>query len=318
MSQEQVSIDCQKGGSKRRRVFLRRAFYTAIGVAAFLFIFVCAMLIYNNVSFYSDEDFARRLDVSIDKAERWVDAHRSDILTEGNDHLLLMLKECSELRHNESFEEIVKSFLDQPISHYSRCWKREVDPNWPVSAAEIKREVNGVAVDYKWMLYAVARQEAGINPEKIGLFDRQRWHRRQLTHQVFALTLLRDRYGSDKLRDELLEHLCERVRGDLNLNIAVVDIYIQRATFVLRAGFPQKIRRRWIERIIDNQQSDGGWNDRWLCFTTTRRKLIFDFSETPSHQHATLQAIAALYLVKYRYPEQFGLRSISMPSQAIK
>jgi hypothetical protein len=31
-----------------------------------------------------------------------------------------------------------------------------------------------------------------------------------------------------------------------------------------------------------------------------------------------LQAITALYLVKYRYPEQFGLRSISMPSQAIK
>jgi hypothetical protein len=36
--------------------------------------------------------------------------------------------------------------------------------------------------------------------------------------------------------------------------------------------------------------------------------MIFDLSETPSDRHATVQAIAALYLVKYRYPEYFGLK----------
>jgi hypothetical protein len=36
--------------------------------------------------------------------------------------------------------------------------------------------------------------------------------------------------------------------------------------------------------------------------------MVFDIAETPSDEHATIQAITALYLVKYRYPDKFGLK----------
>ena len=67
------------------------------------------------------------------------------------------------------------------------------------------------------------------------------------------------------------------------------------------------IRRRWVERIIANQMPDGGWNDRWFCFDSGRRP-VFGFARPPSDQHATIQAVMALYLVKHRYAEQFGVK----------
>ena len=45
-----------------------------------------------------------------------------------------------------------------------------------------------------------------------------------------------------------------------------------------------------------------------VLFHDPMRKLVFNFNETPSDQHATVQAVLALYLVKYRYLEQFGLK----------
>lgn len=90
----------------------------------------------------------------------------------------------------------------------------------------------------------------------------------------------------------------------------MVDIYIQKVAFILMADHPEKVRIRWIEKIIANQQPDGGWNDRWYCFSSSRIP-IFNFATPPSDQHPTIQAMAALYLVKYRYPEQFGLKKDS-------
>ena len=219
-----------------------------------------------------------------------------------------MLRECNDIRPNPVFGGIVTSFLNEPMTHYSRCWKHEVEPNWPIDKLELNIAIKKEYIDNKWALYAIAPDKAEVKPEELGLFDAQRWHRRQLTHQVFALTMLRDRYGSNERLDKLIERLCGRLNSDSAFCMPVVDIYIQRVAFVLRAGFPQKVKRRWVERIIAEQQSDGGWNDRWLCFTTVRKKPIFDIAETPSDQHATVQAILALYLVKYRYPEQFGLQ----------
>lgn len=291
----------------KKRSLLRKIALAGFGLFVFIAASFVAAIAYNNIALWSDAAFAQRLDSAIKNADVWVEKHRAIILEESNTALLAMIRECNDIRPNPVFGNIVTSFLNEPMD-YTRCWNRLVDPNWEVSALDIKVTVDKVALDYKWMLYAIAPDKTPIYPEKTGLFDGSRWHRRYLTHQLFAVTLLRDRQGSNPRIDKLIEVLCERSKTDMTFCIPVVDIYIQRAAFVLRAGFPQLVRRRWIERIIAKQQSDGGWNDRWLCFTTTRSKFIFDIDETPSDQHATIQAVLALYLVKYRYPEQFGLK----------
>jgi len=298
--------DIARGG--RKRSVLRRIVFAGGLLIAFIVVLILAAVLYNNVALWSDKAFAQRLDSAMKNAEGWVEKHRPEILEEKNAALLTMLRECNDLKPNLVFGGIVVSFLNEPMTHHSKCWKREVDPNHPINAFDLNRAIGDEYLDNKWALYAIAPDKAKFDAEKSGLFDRQRWHRRQLTHQVFALTMLRDRYDSSERISKSTEYLCERLKADMTFSVPVVDIYIQRPAFVLRAGFPQKVRRRWIERIIAEQQSDGGWNDRWLCFTTARRQLVFDIGETPSDQHATVQAVLALYLVKYRYPEQFGLK----------
>jgi hypothetical protein len=293
---------------KKKRSVLRRIVFTILILVIFIFIFFAAAVAYNNISLWSDKTFARRLDLAIQKAEGWVEKHKPDILEQKNAALLTMLRECNDLSSNPVFADITTLFLNTRMTHYSRCWKREIDPNWPITESELNRLVGEEYLDNKWALYAIAPDKTKFDAGKSGLFDRQRWRRRQLTHQLFALTMLRDRYDSNERIAELTGHLCDRLKTDMTYSLPVVDIYIQCPTFVLRAGFPEKVRRRWIERIIAEQQSDGGWNDRWFCLTTTRSQFIFDFDETPSDQHATVQAVLALYFVKYRYPEQFGLK----------
>jgi hypothetical protein len=281
---------------------------TAAGVIfiALMVLAGAAILAFNNVSFFSSATFAKRVDIAIESSEKWVEEHREDILKKKNIALLKMLDECGKLGPNPVFEEIIESFMEVRVR--PECWKRLIDPNWPVNEWELNRTIESETIDNKWVLCAIAPDKAKVSAEELGLFDPERWQRRKLTHQLDALVELRNRSGrADEELDELIEHLCNRLSRELIFDAAVVDIYIQKVAFILRAGFPEKIRVRWVERIIANQLSDGGWDDRWLCFNSSS-KLEFGFTTPPSNQHTTIQALTLLYLVKYRYPEQFGLK----------
>jgi len=305
MEKEHRSSDNQ-GGAGTGRPILRKVATAGLILAVLIIVSGTAALLYNNISVTRDAAFARRVDTAIESAESWIKSHRMDILEEKNVALLKMLSECDEARANPLFKEIVRNFM--ATRSQSGCWRRLIGPNWPIDELELNRLIEKESIDNKWILYAIAVGEAKITPEEMHLFDPQRWQRRQLTHQLNALVTLKKRSGkSDEKLDEIIEHLCERLSGELVFDMAVVDIYIQKVTFVLRAGHPEKIRSRWVERIIANQQPDGGWNDRWFCFDSDRRP-IFDFAVPPSNQHATVQALTALYLVKYRYPEYFGIK----------
>ena len=215
-----------------------------------------------------------------------------------------MLTQCNKLKPDPVFSNIISSFLVTPC--YPACWKGLVDENWPVDRWELNRTIKKEYIDNKWVLYAIAPDKAKITPQEMHLFDPQRWHGRQLTHQLDALIILSKTKGPDDKIDGLIEHLSDRLSRELVFDLAVVDIYIQKVAFILRAGLPEKIRSRWIERIIANQLPDGGWNDRWFCFTSAGRPA---FSQAPpSNQHATIQALTALYIVRYQYPEYFDLK----------
>jgi len=296
--------------SERQKVRLRFPRRTRLIWAGVILTLVVACLVVlavvnNNYDRWTDEDFQRRLDTSIAAAEEWVKENEKTILQTRNAALIKMLDRCSEIHANTVFDKVVDGFLSKPVLHYSRCWVAQVDPNYPIVTWEINKAFSKESIDYKWMLYALAPDKINVTAEELELFDREKWQGRKLTHQLWALILLKERRyaGTDVL--QLIEHLCERLRKELFWDNAVVDTYIQKVAFVLSAEHPEKINRRWVQRIIKNQNSDGGWNDRWLCFTSGRRPR---FSKAPaSDQHATIQALYALYTVRYQYPQHFGI-----------
>jgi hypothetical protein len=307
MVKEHKSSDNQ-GGTKTEHPILRMV-ATAWSVLAVLIIISGAgAMVNNNVSVVSDEAFTKRVDAAIKSAEEWVESYKVDIITRRNIGLVKMLSECDKLRANPTFKEIVRSFLaarSQP-----ECWKRLIDPNWPVGESELNRAIEKERIDNKWVLYAMAPDKAKITPEEMHLFEPERWRGRKLAHQLDALTALRKTGGATEQLDKLIEHLCDRVSNELFFDVLKVDI--GQVAFVLRAGFPEKIRRRWVERIVASQLPDGGWNNRWAYFVLGRRS-VFDFTLPPSNQHDTLLALTVLYLVRYQYPEHFCQKELTAP-----
>jgi hypothetical protein len=213
-----------------------------------------------------------------------------------------MLKEIDNLKPTPLFSDIVGSFMAAPTR--PRCWKRLVDPNWPVDEWELNQTIKQEHLDNKWVLYAMAPDKAQVTPDQMHLFDPQRWSGRQLVHQLDALVILTRTRGTNDEMDKLIEHLADRLSNELVFDIGLVDI--GKVVFVLRAGFPKKIRRRWVERIIAGQLPDGGWDGSLLFFTSDSRPSLG--SPPPSSQHGTILALTALYMVRYQYPEEFGLK----------
>ena len=293
MLQELTEQD-KRGRPVRKHPIIRKAVIAGVAAVVLMVILGLGTLAYNNVSLASDEAFARRLNAAIGKGLAWTQVHKETILKRRNVALIKMLTEIESLRATPVFSDIVSSFMATPSR--PRCWKRLVDPNWPVDEIELNIAIKKEYIDNKWVLYAMAPDKVKITPEEMDLFNPERWQGRKLTHQLDALLLLRKTKGATRELDDLIEHLCNRLSSELIFDVAVVDIYIQKVTFVLRAGFPKKIRRRWVERIIANQLDDGGWNDRWFWFTSDSKRPVFGFVRPPSTQHATVQAMAALYL----------------------
>jgi hypothetical protein len=272
-----------------------------------LFIILCVLfemliLIGNNVSLKSDKTFTDSLNNSLEQARLWILSNRKTILGNPNIALLRMLDECNRLNQDSSIAEIVSSFMSGPAK--PDCWKAFIDPNRPINQKELYETANNEYIDNKWALYAISKGNINITPEQFGLFDGRRWKERMLTHQLWALIHLRERTKTDDKLNSLINHLTDRLKKDLAFDTAVVDIYIQKIAFVLRAGFPEKIRRRWIEKVIAGQSNDGGWDDKWFCFSSGKRPV---FRSLPTNQHATIQAFWLLCQVKYKYPEYFGV-----------
>ncbi len=281
---------------------------------------VGALYGFNNVSLMTDETFARRVDDSIDRAMQWVGEHKWDIASSRNVAMYMLLQECQELHDEPLLAELVKRSLRSHIA--PACWRRVLDRAHPVDPAELNRTIQAERIDNRWMLYAIAPEHAELATEDlVGLYDTRRWKGRQLTHQLMALIRLRENMGGAAEAEVTAEQLSRRLSSELARDLAVVDLYIQKVAVVLDAGHEQMVRRRWVERVIENQRDDGGWNDRWCRVFTSFRRPAIDLRDPPSNQHATIQALWLLYLVKYRYPDRFGLapgKAFRPPSTALR
>ena len=296
-----------KAASSRKRKQRRIIRLLVIMVALALASLVGAYL-FNNVSLMSDDGFSARLDESIEQAYQWLTTNRDQLQI--NIALYRMLQDADRLHADPLFEQLVGQILQQELFE-NNSWKLLLDPSRDFSAFNLNRliEAESHYIDNQWILYALAPQRARLPAAaKEGLFDTEKYRHRQLTHQLWALIHLRAYHGGDDQLDSTIKLLCERMSTIQARSLPTVDIYLQRPAFILMAGHPELVRRRWIERVMAAQLPDGGWNDKWLCFSSGSRRPNFNI-DASSNAHASVQGLWLLWQVKYRYPEKFGLNS---------
>lgn len=257
------------------------------------------MLVNHNVAWWptARQTFLARLDGAIRLGTGWM-------LTQperANTALLYMIADMADIAADQRLRRIVADFLANPRVPADDVWRRMLDPATRVKPPP-RLQLDGYEDYQRWFLYAIAPQEVELTTaERADMFapDRFVWGSR--THQLFALLLYRSRVENSPFVRELINHLCEQIAREAQWDIRVTDLYLQRLAFLLAAGRPDLIRRRWVERALASQQQDGGWISSWYGWGPR----LFEFSVRPKspNSHTTVQGMWLLYMLKYRYPE---------------
>jgi hypothetical protein len=250
----------------------------------------------NNVvwPFTSRAGFAAQLDRAERVAIAWFILSGQDVTQ--NPALMYMIDDVARLSGNRGLRSLVESFVR---SYASSPWRRMIDRD-AESRAPTREEWAEMQDYQRWFLYAVAPSVAALTEQdRADMFDpaKHRWG--SLTHQLFALLLYRERSGHSVYLDTLIDRLCVRIAAEAAWDIRVTDLYLQRVALLLAAGRPDLVHRRWVERILANQQTDGGWTSSW--FGLGPRLLEFSLMPRRSNSHTSAQGLWICGMLRYRY-----------------
>jgi hypothetical protein len=218
-----------------------------------------------------------------------------------NTALLYMIADMADLSGDRRLRNIVATYLADPRIPPDYAWRRMVNPVASVRAPS-PQQLDALQDYERWFLYAVARPDVKITEsERAAMFapDRFMWGSR--THQLFALILYRSRAENSPTVNDLINRLCEKIAMEAHWDVRVTDLYLQRIAFILAAGRPDLVKRRWVERAIASQTATGGWGSSWYGWGPG----LFHFSVRSKvpNSHTTVQGAWILYMVKYRYPD---------------
>jgi hypothetical protein len=256
----------------------------------------------HNIARLNDAEFAAALDQAIERGRAWVRQNRDmSPMQYNNPPMYFFLDDMDRMSPEPEFAARVREFLDRSLPENS--WKHLIDARRPVLVRELNGLLPGTLLEYRWVIYALDPQHVALAPDEVaGLFETERWHGLTLAHQLWALCHLRRFTADPRLTPELLNRLCQRIANEHARDLVLTKLHSERIGFILMAGQPGRINRRWVERLIANQRADGGWNDRLYAFT-----LPTPLRDRPSDEHDTLVTLWTLHQVRYRYGAQFGV-----------
>ena len=193
-------------------------------------------------------------------------------------------------------------------SGFIEAWKEKasalgkiVDPALSTNPLS-SHEIQSLQEYQRWILYGASPNEFPLlSGEREHMFAADRRRTGKATHQLLALYFYRKSSGSTPELDRLMKKIEERIAWEAALDFRVTDLYLQRLAFLLAAGRPDLIKRRWVERALAAQQSDGGWLKTWHGWT--RKPWRFSNRDELSSGHSTAQAMWMAHMLKYRYPQ---------------
>jgi hypothetical protein len=266
----------------------------AVGLAA-----VAAIFVDNNVDCWNTprDRFTAQLDRDTELGMEWVVSNQKWINIVSNDKLEYMIANMADLSSDSRPRALVNDYLTHETGQ--DFWRRMIDPTAKDRAAG---DIQSWCDYCRWMAYSIAPDQVPLTPDELRNMlspDKYVWGSR--THQLLSLILYRERGHNSPEVNRVINRVCEGVAREEEWDIRVSDLYLQRVAFLLAAGRPDLVKRRWIERILANQKEDGGWSPSWHGIGPNLFEFHYQVDQTTPH--ASVQGVWALYMIKYRYPQ---------------
>jgi hypothetical protein len=194
-------------------------------------------------------------------------------------------------------------------SRFVEAWRaqpgplaRIVDPS--VAANPSNAEEVLTAEEYqRWIMHGAAPDDVPLSAKELeDMFSPNKHRTGTATHQLFALYLFRRSKGSSADLDALMNVIERRIAWEAAVDFRVTDLYLQRVAFLLAAGRPDLVQRRWVEIIVAAQQDDGAWLSTWHGWNRTPYRFTLE-NKPPMIAHSTAQGMWIACMLKYRYPD---------------
>ena len=257
----------------------------------------------------SDEKVA----ISYESSVSWLLSHREEILRDGNPMLWWMLGESAKISGDDRVKKLFDEFLanNDRTAPYS-VWQAFFHPERFRGGIFSASEYSSLVEYQQYFLYTLtcSKQlaqepliEAQNNPDFCWSGSRV-IRPACVTHQLMGYRMAqRNQCAIDNL-DGNIAALQKTIEKQLRYDPRVVDVYVQRVLMLVDSGARERVKARWLERVIEAQLKDGGWSDVQPLITVGGGKYFgfnangVTLAEPISNFHATAQGVWLMSMLK--------------------
>ncbi|HET8710245.1 MAG TPA: hypothetical protein VFM32_02630 [Spongiibacteraceae bacterium] len=273
---------------------------------------IYGFLLYEN-NRAADRPGREKLSQSYEKAVAWLLNHRQEILMDANPALWSMLGESASISGDERVKKLYEEFRqDYDRSFPYSIWQAYFHPEQFRNAKFSASEYIALVEYQQYFLYGLTCSEQLAKEPFIRAqhspgfcWSGSRTIRPAcVTHQLMAFEMIK-RNGCGVMDiDAKISALQDTIEKQLTYDPRVVDVYLQRVLMLVESGARNRVKSRWLRRVIDAQREDGGWSDvQPLVVLGGGRNLGFGangftFANPASNFHATAQGVLLMSLLK--------------------
>lgn len=246
---------------------------------------------------------------SFEKSVNWLVNNREMILGKNNPMLWWFIKQSADITLDERLHALFSDYKSRylNVQPESLWWHLfDVSSNAPIVMWQLEN-----FADYQlYFLYGITC-DSGLAKEEI--IRRQNdsefcavYHPFSpacVTHQLMGVRLAQQRHCLDsQVAQQLVLALQEKIAKQLAWDPRVVDVYIQRVLMLAESGVTHKIKPVWIQRVLDAQLPDGGWDSFHILFPVNQTQYMgltdkLLIKESKSNFHTTAQGVFLLSLL---------------------
>jgi hypothetical protein len=207
------------------------------------------------------------------KAIDWIKAHESEVLDTANPALWWMLRDSAALSGNTYLASLYVKYYERYLAHNpTNEWHHLFDQE---SDVWIRMYSLDQLPDYNLLfLYGLScdpslRKQSQVakllRADSCGSIYSLNYYRNPacVTHQLMGVHFMRQRKCEDDLQTALLMRaLQDKIVVEATWDFrGVVDTYIQKILMLAESGAAERIKPIWLNRVINAQRADGGWDD---------------------------------------------------------
>lgn len=267
-------------------------------------------LVYQN-NIDVDNPSLDEIDTSLEKSLDWVFSNRALLLRTNNPALWSFLHESAQLLDNRKLADLVNRYrytsieIDSPWGGYFGKTPALIYTPGSLDPME----------DYqKFLVYGLtcnedlAKEESIKKQMNIHFCDWKPYYSSCSTHLLMGIDLLANKNcGQEQVYKQLTSGLADIIEKQLTWEPRVGDVYIQRALMLIKTGYRDRVKSKWIRNILDEQRPDGGWANYYRLFNITDDTEFgfgYKFPEIRTRPSSSFHTTAqAIYLLSLEHAE---------------